>query len=279
MRLRIDLAYDGSGFSGWAKQPELPSVQASLEQALSRAFRVPADNVKTVVAGRTDSGVHATGQVCHVDLSSEVLEELAGDQFAHEATRRLRGALGKSSSIRLISVAVAPEGFDARFSPLRRRYEYRVADAQAVKDPRQAHYTLWSDDSLDLVLMDTLGEALQGLHDFASFCRAREGATTIRTLERFSWERDDDGVLIGTVVADAFCHSMVRSLVGAAIMVGRASVSVDDVVSLRDQVQRTSVWKTMPAHGLTLVEVEYPPAEELASRADQTRAARELPSD
>jgi tRNA pseudouridine38-40 synthase len=279
VRLRIDLAYDGSGFSGWAKQPELPSVQASLEQALSRAFRVPADNVKTVVAGRTDSGVHATGQVCHVDLSSEVLEELAGDQFAHEATRRLRGALGKASSIRLISVSVAPEGFDARFSPLRRRYEYRVADAQAVKDPRQAHYTLWSDDTLDLVLMNSLGEALQGLHDFASFCRAREGATTIRTLERFSWERDDDGVLIGTVVADAFCHSMVRSLVGAAIMVGRASVSVDEVVSLRDQVQRTSVWKTMPAHGLTLVEVEYPPAEELASRANQTRAARELPSD
>lgn len=279
MRLRIDLAYDGSGFSGWAKQPELPSVQASLEQALARAFRVPADDVKTVVAGRTDSGVHATGQVCHVDLEGEVLEELAADQFAHEATRRLRGALGKSSSIRLISVSVAPDGFDARFSPLRRRYEYRIADARAVKDPRQANYTLWSDDSLDLVQMNSLGEALQGLHDFASFCRAREGATTIRTLERFSWERDDDGVLIGTVVADAFCHSMVRSLVGAAIVVGRGSVTVDEVVSLRDQIQRTSVWKTMPAHGLTLVEVEYPPAEELASRADLTRAARELPSD
>ncbi len=279
MRLRIDLAYDGSGFSGWAKQPELPSVQASLEQALARAFRVPADDVRTVVAGRTDSGVHATGQVCHIDVADDLLDELVGEDFSTLATRRLRGALGKSSSIRVIAVDVAPDGFDARFSPLRRRYEYRIADGRSVKDPRQAGYTLWIDESLDAEAMNSLGSRLTGLHDFASFCRQREGATTIRTLEKCSWRRDDHGVLVGTVIADAFCHSMVRSLVGAAVLVGKGGASVDQIVELRDKAERTSVWKTMAAHGLTLVEVEYPPADELAARAEQTRGTRELPSD
>ena len=279
MRLRIDLAYDGTGFSGWAKQPELPSVQASLENALARAFRIPESDVRTVVAGRTDSGVHATGQVCHVDVADDFLEELVGEDFSALATRRLRGALGKSSSIRVISVSVAPEGFDARFSPLRRRYEYRIADGLSVKDPRQAGYTLWIDEALDVETMNSLGGQLIGLYDFASFCRQREGATTIRTLEQYSWRRDNDGVLIGTVVADAFCHSMVRSLVGAAVVVGKGGASVDQIIELRDKTERTSVWKTMAAHALTLVEVEYPDVAELAARAEQTRGTRELPSD
>ena len=279
MRLRIDLAYDGTGFSGWAKQPELPSVQARLENALARAFRIPESDVRTVVAGRTDSGVHAIGQVCHVDVSDELMAPLRGDGFAETATRRLRGALGKSSAIRLIAVTEAPEGFDARFSPLRRRYEYRIADGRSTKDPRNSNHTLWIDESLDGEAMNQLGQSLTGLHDFASFCRQREGATTIRTLEHYSWQRDDDGVLIGTVVADAFCHSMVRSLVGAAVAVGKGAASVDEIVKLRDALERTSVWKTMPAHGLTLVEVEYPPAAELAARAEKTRGTRELPSD
>jgi tRNA pseudouridine38-40 synthase len=279
VRLRIDLAYDGTGFSGWAKQPELPSVQASLENALARAFRIPESDVRTVVAGRTDSGVHATGQVCHVDVADDLLDELLGQDFSSLATRRLRGALGKSSSIRVILVDVAPKGFDARFSPLRRRYEYRIADALSTKDPRLANHTLWIDDCLDVEAMNRLGQELTGLHDFASFCRQRDGATTIRTLEQYSWHRDAEGVLIGTVVADAFCHSMVRSLVGAAIVVGKAGATVEEIVRLRDRTERTSVWKTQAAHGLTLVEVEYPPAEELAARAEQTRGTRELPSD
>jgi len=279
VRLRVDLAYDGAGFSGWAKQPNLPSVQQTLETALAKALRLDLSLVRTVVAGRTDSGVHATGQVCHVDLPSDhaLVAELR--KVDKELLKRLRGALGKTSAIWVERVMIAPDGFDARFSPLRRRYEYRIADGRARKDPRTAGHTLWISDSLNQAAMNRLGKALLGLHDWASFCRAREGATTIRKLEKFSWVRDSEGVLCGTVVADAFCHSMVRSLVGAAIAVGKGDLDVSEIVALRDQTARTSAWKTMPAHGLTLVEVVYPKDRELARRAELTRAQRAPLSD
>lgn len=279
MRLRIDLAYDGASFSGWAKQPDLPSVQQTLEAALAKALRLDVDDVKTVVAGRTDSGVHATGQVCHLDISSD--HALAADPTKVDDTliKRLRGALGKTSAIWVERVSVAPQGFDARFSPLRRRYEYRIADSASHGDPRTAGHTLWISDSLNRAAMNRLGKALLGLHDWASFCRAREGATTIRTLEKFSWVRDEQGVLCGSVTADAFCHSMVRSLVGAAIAVGKGALQVSEVVALRDRAERTSAWKTMPAHGLTLVEVVYPKDRELGRRAELTRAPRVSLSD
>ena len=279
MRLRVDLAYDGAGFSGWAKQPNLPSVQQTLETALAKALRLDLSLVRTVVAGRTDSGVHATGQVCHVDLPSDHALVAEPRKVEKELLKRLRGALGKTSAIWVERVTIAPKGFDARFSPLRRRYEYRIADGRARKDPRTAGHTLWISDSLNQAAMNRLGKALLGLHDWASFCRAREGATTIRKLEKFSWVRDSEGVLCGTVVADAFCHSMVRSLVGAAIAVGKGDLAVSEIVALRDQTARTSAWKTMPAHGLTLVEVVYPKDRELARRAELTRAQRAPLSD
>ena len=279
MRLRVDLAYDGAGFSGWAKQPNLPSVQQTLETALAKALRLDLSLVRTVVAGRTDSGVHATGQVCHVDLPSDHAIVAEPHKVDKELLKRLRGALGKTSAIWVERVMIAPDGFDARFSPLRRRYEYRIADGRSRKDPRTAGHTLWISDSLNQAAMNRLGKALLGLHDWASFCRAREGATTIRTLEKFSWVRDSEGVLCGTVVADAFCHSMVRSLVGAAIAVGKGDLDVSEIVALRDQTARTSAWKTMPAHGLTLVEVVYPKNRELARRAELTRSQRAPLSD
>jgi len=279
VRLRVDLAYDGAGFSGWAKQPNLPSVQQTLETALAKALRLDLSLVRTVVAGRTDSGVHATGQVCHVDLPSDHAIVAEPRKVDKELLKRLRGALGKTSAIWVERVMIAPDGFDARFSPLRRRYEYRIADGRSRKDPRTAGHTLWISDSLNQAAMNRLGKALLGLHDWASFCRAREGATTIRKLEKFSWVRDSEGVLCGTVVADAFCHSMVRSLVGAAIAVGKGELDVSEIVALRDQTARTSAWKTMPAHGLTLVEVVYPKDRELARRAELTRAQRAPLSD
>ena len=279
MRLRVDLAYDGAGFSGWAKQPNLPSVQQTLETALAKALRLDLSLVRTVVAGRTDSGVHATGQVCHVDLPSDHAIVAEPHKVDKELLKRLRGALGKTSAIWVERVMIAPDGFDARFSPLRRRYEYRIADGRSRKDPRTAGHTLWISDSLNQAAMNRLGKALLGLHDWASFCRAREGATTIRKLEKFSWVRDSEGVLCGTVVADAFCHSMVRSLVGAAIAVGKGELDVSEIVALRDQTARTSAWKTMPAHGLTLVEVVYPKNRELARRAELTRSQRAPLSD
>mgnify|MGYP001557404289 FL=1 len=273
-RLRIDLAYDGSTFYGWALQPGRPTIQGALEDALAKVFRMEPGTLRTVVAGRTDSGVHATGQVCHVDVP----ESVTSSQPAR-ILKRLRGALGKGSGIWVAAVSRAPEGFDARFSPLARRYEYRIADSVAARDPRRVGYTLWIDDELDVDAMNQVGEQLLGVHDWASFCRARPGATTIRDLQRFVWHRGSDGGLVATVIADAFCHSMVRSLVGAAVAVGRGSLTVDQVISLRDAKTRTSAWKTLAAHGLTLCEVMYPHEDALAARAAQTRAIRGAPLD
>lgn len=273
-RARIDLAYDGAAYSGWARQPARASVQQALEDALAVALRVDLSEVKTVVAGRTDSGVHALGQVAHVDLPEGVAE---GDQVEADLKRllqRVRGVLRPHPSIVIHDITLAPKGFDARFSPLTRRYEYRVSDQKAVKDPRRAGHTLWLREVLNESAMSELGRALCGLHDWAAFCRARPGATTIRDLKEFSWVRDEGGVLLGRVIADAFCHSMVRSLVGAAVAVGSGVLSSQQVVTLRDLGERTSAWKTMPAHGLTLMEVIYPPEEELASRQAHTRAPR-----
>ncbi len=277
-RIRITLAYDGAGFSGWAKQPNRPSVAGSLEVALSRVFRLEPAQVQIVVAGRTDAGVHATGQVCHVDLPDGI--SLPNDHSGWDRlTRRIQGALGKSGAIVVRRVSPAPDGFDARFSPLARRYSYRIADRDAVRDPRGRGFSLWWPEALDLAAMNALGGQLVGLHDWASFCRAREGATTIRTLQELSWVRSVDGVLIATVVADAFCHSMVRSLVGASVAVGSGRRSVAEVLAARKALQRTSLWKTMPAHGLTLEEVVYPPDHQLEARQGATRAKRQLDSD
>ncbi len=279
IRLRIDLAYHGAGFSGWAIQPGLTTVQGELELALARALRMQPGSLRTVVAGRTDSGVHAIGQVCHVDVEGDATKLLNTPAAQSKLLKRLRGALGKNSPMWISSLRVAPDGFDARFSAMARRYEYRIADSQSFKDPRQAAYTLWIDDGLDDEAMSRLGASLVGLHDFASFCRARPSATTIRELQEMSFARDGDGVLVATVRADAFCHSMVRSLLGAALAVGRGILSVAEVTQLRDAAQRTSAWTTQAAHGLTLCEVIYPRDDELGSRAEQTRALREGTSD
>lgn len=275
VRLRIDLAYHGGHYSGWAKQPQRPTVQGALEEALAVTLRLDRAQVTTVVAGRTDAGVHALGQVAHLDLP----ERYALSPSALQALpQRLQGAL-KTPTIVIHDVRIAPEGFDARFSPLARRYEYRIADAQATKNPLLAHQTLWRRESLDIEAMNRLGQALSGLHDWASFCKAREGATTIRDLQVFRWRRDEEGVLVGDVVADAFCHSMVRALVGAALAVGSGKLGVEQVVQLRDEALRTSAFPTLAAHALTLVEVVYPPDAELASRADQTRNRRDADPD
>ncbi len=275
-RLRIDLAYEGTGFCGWAKQPGRKSIAGVLEEALSRVLRTGSTRVSLVVAGRTDAGVHATAQVCHVDLDDSVTIPRGADGFAKLA-RRLNGALGKSGQVVIHRVSLAPEGFDARFSPLTRRYSYLIADRLTTKDPRTRNHTLWLDDELNVAEMDALGKALLGLHDWASFCRARAGATTIRELKRFSWRRRADGLVVSEVIADAFCHSMVRSLVGAAVSVGIGRLTVAEVLEARQKRERTSLWKTMAAQGLTLEEVVYPPDGELAARREQTRGRRSLP--
>lgn len=264
MKLRIDLAYDGTDFSGWAKQPNRPSVQARLETALATILQV--DAISTTVAGRTDAGVHAMGQVVHIDVA---------DNVKPDSLKRRLNSLLKASDIRIHRVTAVPDGFDARFSALWRRYEYRIADGSVARDPRNRRYTLWVEEILDLEGMEAAAHSLIGLHDWTTYCKFREGATRVRELQEFSWRRDGDGVLVATIQADAFCHNMVRNLVGVCLAVGRGKLDVEDAVRLRDRRDRTSEFPVLPPQGLTLAEVAYPPDGEVAARADSTRARRD----
>ncbi|MFL6023351.1 MAG: tRNA pseudouridine(38-40) synthase TruA [Marmoricola sp.] len=274
MRLRIDLAYDGTAFKGWARQPGLRTVQGELESALDTVLRTEGNAV--TVAGRTDTGVHARGQVAHLDVDEAVLAAAAGRDGApvNSLVRRVNGVL--DPDVRLLGASAAPEGFDARFSAIWRRYAYRIVDAHERVDPLVRHHVLTWPRPLDLDAMNDAAARLVGFHDFASFCKKREGATTIRTLQDFSWVRAD-GVLTATVRADAFCHSMVRALVGCLIAVGEGRQGADWAESVLAGRERTSGFSVAPAHGLTLEEVGYPPAEALATQAEQARARRVLP--
>jgi len=290
-RIRLEIAYDGGGFHGWASQPGLRTVQGVLEEALATVLRRHPPAPRLVVAGRTDAGVHATGQVAHLDLTDEQLAALVGPrgrrneppadppspaEAAGAVARRITGVLGPYPDVVVASSRLAPDGFDARFSAVWRRYRYRVADGAARHDPLQRHRTAWHPVALDAEAMDRAARSLCGLHDFAAYCKPREGATTIRTLQEFRWARGEDGVLEARLQADAFCHSMVRALVGACVAVGEGRLDAEDPLRLREAAERTSAFIVMPARGLTLTEVGYPPDADLAARARQTRALRTI---
>jgi len=275
VRLRLDLAYDGTDFRGWARQPGLRTVQGTLEGAITRIL---GGEPQLVVAGRTDAGVHAAGQVARLDLSDAQRARLEkGRNPAPEAlAARITGVLGQYPDVAVHRSAEAPEGFDARFSAVWRRYEYRIADVETVYDPLERGRTTTVKARLDVAAMDEAARSLIGLHDFAAYCKWREGATTIRTLLEFGWRRDEQGILVANVKADAFCHSMVRALVGACAAVGEGKLEPEDVAEIRDEGVRTSETKVLAARGLTLTEVGYPADDLLAARADQTRARRAL---
>jgi len=262
VRLRLDVAYDGTGFSGWAEQPARRTVQGVLSQTLAAVLRL--DSVTLVCAGRTDAGVHARGQVCHVDVPRR--PDLTW------LRRRLSSALPED--LRVPTVTVAPDGFDARFAALWRRYAYRVCDDPAAVDPLQRHLVLVWRRRLDLVAMNAACARVLGEHDFAAYCRRREGATTVRTLRELSWVRRTDGILEARVVADAFCHSMVRALVGAAIAVGEGRLHADVPHQVLAGRVRDSRIQVVPPHGLTLEEVGYPDPGQLGDRADAARSRR-----
>jgi tRNA pseudouridine38-40 synthase len=263
VRIRLDVAYDGAGFHGWAAQPGLRTVEGELSAALATVLRLP--TVELTCAGRTDTGVHARGQVVHLDLA-----ELP--EGGHRLARRVNGVL--ADDLRVHRADEAPEGFDARFSALWRRYAYRVADRPALVDPlRRGHVLAWP-RPVDEALMNAAGPGLVGEHDFASFCKQREGATTIRTLLDLYWSREADGLLVAHVRADAFCHSMVRSLVGCLLAIGEGRRSVEWAAEVLAAERRHSAVTVAPAHGLTLEEVGYPPDTELGARVEITRSRR-----
>jgi tRNA pseudouridine38-40 synthase len=284
-RLRLDVAYDGTRFSGWTRQPELRTVQGELEAALATVLRRHPPAPSLTVAGRTDAGVHATGQVAHLDLTDEQLAGLTARQRGKVARpeedptealrRRLNGIAGLSSDLHVSRVSIAPLGFDARFSAIWRRYEYRVADTLAARNPLLQNHTVWHPAALEVEAMDRAARALVGLWDWAAFCKPRDGSTTVRSLQEFTWHRDGSGVMIASVRADAFCHSMVRALVGASIAVGEGRLEPERLIEIRDAQQRGSDFIVAQAKGLTLLEVGYPDAAEFGARAEQTRARRD----
>ena len=280
MRVRLDVSYDGGPFSGWALQPGRRTVQGVLEEALHMLLRRA---VRVTVAGRTDAGVHARGQVVHLDLTEA---EWLGLPRGHELDpavamlRRIRGALSRvlgdlTGAVEVHRISLAPPGFDARFSALWRRYSYRIADGPALWDPLGRYSTLWHKNPLDVSLLNEGAATLLGLQNFLSYCKPREGATTIRELQRFEFTRAEDGVIVATVQADAFCHNMVRALIGSALYVGEG---VEEPGWLHERLlakKRDAKSVLAAPHPLVLEEVAYPSDDELLARAELTRALRQ----
>lgn len=268
LRLRIDYAYDGSNFSGYARQPGQRTVQGEIESALSS---ITGNQVELAVAGRTDAGVHALAQVSHFDLPE--LDKFGKSWDLSDIKYRLNRMLDED--IRIADISKAPPYFHARFSALRRHYIYKIADGKRHLEPlRRFDITPWYRD-LDLDAMKEASKLVIGEHDFAAFCKTGGVGTTIRRLERFDWERDNEGNLIANVVADAFCYSMVRNLVGAAVRVGEGRFAPEWMAELLKNKERVSETLVFPARGLTLIGVEYPPDKELQARAEITIRRRD----
>jgi tRNA pseudouridine38-40 synthase len=272
-RVRIDLAYDGTAFAGWAKQPGLRTVQGVLEERLGQILRL-GTAVSLTVAGRTDAGVHARGQVCHADIPLFMTSN-RGEQLDAVAalTRWLPGAVPNDIAVR--GIAWALPGFDARFSAVWRRYVYRLCDDAAGYDPLARGHITVVHPTLDVAAMAAAAPALVGLHDFTAFCRARPGTTSIRHLLAVAPVRTGPGRVDVTVMADAFCHSMVRSLVGALSAVGHHQRDAEWLVGLLDRPARVGDIRVLPAAGLTLEEVGYPAPADLARRANEARRRRD----
>ncbi|MFD8722036.1 tRNA pseudouridine(38-40) synthase TruA [Streptomyces sp. NPDC059629] len=272
VRVRLDLSYDGTDFHGWAKQAGgKRTVQGEIEDALRTVTRTRDTTYELTVAGRTDAGVHARGQVAHVDLPAELWAE-----HREKLLKRLAGRLSKD--VRVWSLTEAPAGFNARFSAVWRRYAYRVTDNPGGVDPLLRNHVLWHDWPLDVAAMNEAAARLVGEHDFAAYCKRREGATTIRTLQELSLERGADGVVTAVVRADAFCHNMVRSLIGALLFVGDGHRGPEWPGKVLAAGVRDSAVHVVRPHGLTLEEVGYPADELLAARNREARNKRSLPS-
>ncbi len=272
LRLRLDIAYDGTDFHGWARQKgDLRTVQQTIEDALSLVLR---SQVRLTVAGRTDAGVHASGQVAHTDIPDEALNQRSIEGDPGRLVRRLAKLL--PDDVRVVDVREAPAGFDARFSALTRTYVYRVTTHPAGALPTRARDTAVWPKPIELDAVQACAEALVGLHDFAAFCRPKEHATTIRDVHRFTWAEVSPMLYEARITADAFCWNMVRALVATCLTVGEGRHARTWPRELLLLDTRSAEIPLAPARGLTLVGVDYPPEGELAARAEATRARREM---
>jgi len=265
-RLRLDIAYDGTHFFGWATQPGHRTLQDLVEEAI---FRISQTDIASIVAGRTDAGVHATGQVIHVDVPDAMFErELTYLDLRYKLNRIL------DDDVRIMKITDAPEGFHARFSALRRHYTYKILDNNEVIAPLSRHDVASWYRPLEADRMNEASRLLLGHHDFAAFCKFKVGGTTIRTLEKYEWHRSDEGLLVADVVADAFCYSMVRNLVGAVVCVADGRQDPAWISQLLANKERVSDSLVFPARGLTLYQVDYPSNDQLLERAKITVSKR-----
>ena len=272
LRLRLDIAYDGTDFHGWARQKgDLRTVQQTIEDALSLVLR---SQVRLTVAGRTDAGVHASGQVAHTDIPAEALNQRSIEGDPGRLVRRLAKLL--PDDVRVVDVREAPAGFDARFSALTRTYVYRVTTHPAGALPTRARDTAVWPKPIELDAVQACAEALVGLHDFAAFCRPKEHATTIRDVHSFTWVEVSPMLYEARITADAFCWNMVRALVATCLTVGEGRHARTWPRELLLLDARSAEVPLAPARGLTLVGVDYPPEGELSARAEATRARREM---
>jgi tRNA pseudouridine38-40 synthase len=262
-RLRVDLTYDGTNFSGWAKQPNQRTVQEDFETALSTLIRTP---VASIVAGRTDAGVHAKHQVLHVDLQSDT--EIENIVF------RLNQILKKD--IRILQAIWAAPNFHARFTPISRTYQYKIVDGGQITKPLDRYDSTEWFRKLDIDLMNQGSKLLLGEHDFFAYCKYREGGTTVKNLLEFNWHRNNDGVVIGVVKADSFRYNMVRNLVGAAVCVGEGRFEPSWMKKVLDDKERVSDSYVFPAKGLTLISITYPPAKEYLDSYNNYLESQEL---
>ena len=263
-RLRGTLAYDGKDFFGWGIQPDKRTVQATVEHAVATVLRI--DQVTVQCAGRTDAGVHARGQVVHFDVPTSTLMDM------NDLVYKFNSLLPED--VAFLNLEITTPDFDARFSALARNYSYLIY--LSGRNPLLRNHAHRSWMPLNLADMQQASQRLLGLHDFAAFCRKREGATTIRTLLRFDWSETPDGLIRADVRADAFCYSMVRGLVGAVLEVGEGKRPVEWITQyLQGRARQPEIYAA-PALGLTFESVEYPSADQFAIRVQETLRVRDL---
>ena len=271
VRFRLDLAYDGTDFVGWAKQPKHRTVAGELLKTFEKIFGKSDDDFAMRVAGRTDAGVHAKHQVCHLDIPEDRLVRIGRDPLN---AKRLNTLLPDD----VIAHEFSPitSDFDARFSALGRHYRYTIADTQNKKDPRLVRYALEYKRMLDVDVLNQAAAVLVGLHDFAAFCKPRKGASTIRNLKELHAVRQPDGLITIEIHADAFCHNMVRALVGSIVAVADTRITVADLERVLKTGSRGNRFRVVAAKGLSLESVDYPNPAEYAKQADLTKVMRKI---